>query len=183
MLELLISIRRCLKCKSGMLQYFVNAINQNTNHLNIYYLFQGIKYTAFIDTYNIAVHVLKIQWKISRFFSQYQQLPTMLLVISWFYFYCYSVLRGRVRSHQKWDLEYEVPLEMAGLHFDLDIVLNFYHENTPLLDHNRCCQSENKNTHSFWIRSEQPEHESLYLVVVCECVSCFVTCDQNLQNR
>ena len=108
-----------------------------------------------------------------------QQLSTMLLVISLVLFLS-LVLRGRVWSvwsHQKWNPNSEVPLEMTGLHFDLDFVHNFNHENTSFLDQNRCCQSENKKTHSFWIRSE-PEHESL-----CMCVSCFVTCDQILQNR
>ena len=73
-----------------MLRYFVNAINQskyiNAKHLNIYYPFQVIKYDSLIDTHNIVVHLENtkkvLPLKIPRFFSQYQQLPTMLLVIS-----------------------------------------------------------------------------------------------------
>ena len=70
----------------------------------------------------------------------------MLLVISLVLFLS-LVLRGRVWSvwsHQKWNPDSEVPLEMTGLHFDLDFVHNFNHENTFFLDQNRCCQSENK---------------------------------------
>lgn len=70
----------------------------------------------------------------------------MLLVNSLVLFLS-SILRGTVRCHQKWDLQCEVSLEMAGLHFYIDKIHNLYHENASLLDHNRCCQSEkHKNT-------------------------------------
>ena len=141
-----------------------------TKHKSFKYLLSFSRYKIYCIYRYLSTTLQSMFLKYSERFlvsslsiSNFQQCSLLFL---WFYFYCYSVLRGRVRSHQKWDLQYEVPLEMAGLHFNLDIVLNFYHENAPLLDHNRCCQSENKNTHSFWIRSEWARVR----IIVCMCV-------------